>query len=245
MSLHAFRRLVCSHCGKILDVPIYCGNRFCPVCSKVRASKIRKKLNAVIDLQERRDGYTFKHITLSTVSIDDLQGQIKFLLASFRRLRQRAFWKSKVSGGAYVIEITGKPGKWHAHFHCIVYSRYMKWDKLQKQWNSCSGGLSCYIQNIFSRTAVNYMTKYLTKTDLKPALHNEVSIALKSLRLVSMFGEWHNLQVNIRKDRPVCSECGYGVFELLNVFTSVPVWKVIWKEIDRESERGDAVKMLD
>lgn len=243
MSLHAFRRLVCSHCGAILDVPIYCGNRFCPVCSKVRSSKIRKKLNGVIDLQERRDGFTFKHITLSTVSIDDLQGQIKFLLASFRRLRQRAFWKSKVSGGAYVIEITGKPGKWHAHFHCIVYSRYMKWDKLQKQWNNCSGGLSCYIQNIFSRTAVNYMTKYITKTDLKETLHIPVSIALKGIRLVSMFGEWHNLVREVRKDKPVCSECGYGNFELFSKYTSDRPWKWFMVEITGGSERGDAEKM--
>jgi len=241
MALHAFRRLVCSHCGQVLDVPIYCGNRFCPVCSKVRSSKIRKKLNSVIELIERRDGFTFKHLTLSTVSIDDLESQIKFLIASFRRLRQRAFWKSKVAGGAYVIEITGTPGKWHAHFHCIIYSRYMKWDKLHKQWNNCSGGLSVYIQNIFSRRAVNYMTKYLTKTDLNPALHIQVSIALKSLRLVSMFGEWHNLVQQVRKDRPICWSCGKGEFELLNVYTSEPIWKTFYKEIDDRVERGDAI----
>jgi hypothetical protein len=119
----------------------------------------------------------------------------------------------------------------------------MKWDKLQKQWNSVSGGLSCFIQNIFARRAVNYMTKYITKTELNPELHIQVSIALKSLRLVSLFGEWHSLQKGTLKDRPICWNCGNGKFELLNLYTKEPFHKVFYKEIDLDPERGDAVKV--
>jgi len=124
--LHEFRRIICTVCGQVLDIPVYCGDRFCPVCSVSRSIRTRSRMQWLVDHQPKLHAHAFYFWTFSLKNCQDLPKGIAQLQKSFRKLRSRQYWKTHVEGGAFVIEIKGRPGDWHPHIHVIVYSTYMK-----------------------------------------------------------------------------------------------------------------------
>jgi hypothetical protein len=153
-------------------------------------------------------GYRFKHITLTIVSEADIAVMVKSIVRSFRRLRQRAYWKNAVKGGAFVIEITGRPGAWHAHIHAVIETRWMRWERLRNLWMDVSTGRGVYIQNIPAKECINYLTKYLTKSDMPDAVRRECGEALSSFRMYQPFGSWHGFMKTYIRERHACSGCG-------------------------------------
>lgn len=207
---HEFIRLVCTHCGHTIDVPVYCGNRFCNVCGFRRRSRVRHRLDWCVSHTPHITGYSFKHLTLTLVSESDIRSMIKKLVSAFRRLRQRAFWKSKVSGGSYVIEITGRPGAWHAHLHVIIYSSFLPYHKLLQLWITCSGSRGVYIQRVPPAQVVSYLTKYLTKPDIPDVVVREIADSLSGYRLFHPFGSWYKISSSCPKAKSDCPICHHS-----------------------------------
>lgn len=205
---HNYRLLYCRFCGFRLNVPIDCGNRFCPVCSKRRAFRIRNRISWILSNHQTKPGFCLKMITLSRPNCDQLDEGVSALVNSFRRLRQRKIWIDHVSGGATVIEVTGRPHDWHPHLHILCYSRYIPWKKLRSAWQSCSGGTAVYIQNMTADRAKVYVTKYVTKTDSPPHLSESISNVLRKYRLFQRFGDWHSLRIPKKLYDYPCPTCG-------------------------------------
>lgn len=214
---HQYISLVCTYCGHTISVPVRCGDRFCTVCNASRSRHTRSKLSGTLSQIPFVHGFTIKHLTLSTSNSETIPDGVNVLVKSFRRLRQRAFWKSRVLGGAYTIEVTGKPGSWHVHLHIVIHSRWLKYDTLLLHWNRVSGGLSCYIKNIPKNVIITYLTKYLTKSEVHPDYHVDVSIALRGTRLISYFGSWHNLSNKVKPSKYHCPKCNRLSWELLDI----------------------------
>lgn len=208
MDNHSYTRIVCTNCNAFFDVPVYCGNRFCPVCMVGRQSRVRRKLRGLVELVKPSPGYSIKHLTLTIRNMCDLKPMVEHLLKSFRRLRQRTFWKNYVEGGVFVVEVTGKPGDWHAHLHVVISARYLPYKKLLSQWIAVSGSRGVYIKRIPISAIVNYLTKYLTKTELAGVHQIEASAALKGKRMFQAFGCWHTLVGQVTCAVAVCSCCG-------------------------------------
>jgi len=204
---HEFLHIVCSHCGKRFDVPLYCGDRFCSVCGFPRRMRIRARLRFLVENVQLGDSESIKHITFTIPSELDLAQMIKRLVRSFRKLRQTKFWKRYISGGAFVIEITGEPGQWHGHIHCICQAGFVPWAKLKSLWEHFSGGKGVYITRIPLRAAVNYLTKYLSKSTVATEFRYDVSEALKGLRFFQPFGSWYHQDRKYPKPSKVCSRC--------------------------------------
>lgn len=210
--LHSFLSMVCGHCGRTISVPVSCGNRFCQVCNGPRKRKIRGKLSGFINTRKLRPRDTFKMLTLSVASTEDLKAQIDLLVASFRRLRQRAFWRNRVRGGLSVIEVTHSDAGWHAHIHAIIESAFLPYNELLSGWIAASGGRGCHVKAIPPQAITAYVTKYVTKSDMPEALQLQASDALKGRRLFQPFGEWHAPIAAIRIPHAVCRSCGTGYF---------------------------------
>ena len=204
---HGFRTLYCGKCGHMIAVRIDCGHRFCPLCSRRRARRVRNRLQALLQKNKKVPKAGVKLLTLSKANCKDLPSGIKDLVASFRRLRQRALWKHYVLGGAFVIEIKGRPGNWHPHIHAIIYSYYIPWARLRAAWRQCSGGTAVWISSVSNDRAVGYVTKYITKCDMPPALLDGVSSALRLFRLFTRFGCWHNIVLPALKFDCPCQQC--------------------------------------
>lgn len=156
-------------------------------------------------------------LTLTIPNQPDQYKMIKTIIKSFRKLRQRQYWKNHVDGGAYVIEMTGRPANWHAHIHMIIMSRWMKWEKLLRIWQTVSPGRGVWIDDIPQSEAVGYVTKYISKLSVPDHLNLEVNLALKGVRLFSPFGSWHSTNLKYVKPSLVCGECGIGTFVAMSM----------------------------
>jgi len=203
------------HCGDRHDVPVNCGDRFCPVCSISRRGRVRYRLSQLTKLVKPAFKYSTKFITLTQPNSSDLQAGVKQIMASFRRLRQTQFWRKYVDGGASVIEITGKKGAYHVHIHAVIHSRFIPQRLLSKMWEASSGGSIVWITRIPVAAVVSYLTKYLSKGVDVPDDDVEMSNALRGVRLFQPFGTWHSPERKIPKHKSVCKICQHSEFGLL------------------------------
>jgi len=205
---HEYRQISCLHCGHTITVPIYCGNRFCPVCSVPRLSRVRRRLNWIVQHVTPPKGYGIKFLTLTILNEPDLAEMLKHLVKSFRRLRQRAFWKQYVLGGAFVLEVTGRPGNWHAHIHSIIEARFIPYHKLISLWITVSGSRGVWIEKVPKNAIVGYLTKYLSKSSVPTEITDDVSEAVSGFRLFQPFGSWYAVNLTFQTEKPGCPICG-------------------------------------
>jgi len=161
--------------------------------------------------------YGFSHLTLTIPNETSLSEMVKSIRASFRKLRQTKFWKKRVIGGVFVIEITGEEGNWHAHIHAIIEARYMLYDKLVELWKRCSGGIGVWIARIKKKGITSYITKYLTKAGTPEAQLYHMSSALKGARLISPFGSWYAISALYVKPVGRCKDCKATDFSIASI----------------------------
>jgi hypothetical protein len=206
---HEWRTIYCRFCGHSIHVRVQCPNRFCPVCSRRRARRIRAALNLLFQKTKKIPSARFKMLTLSEPNCTELDVGIRSLVSSFRRLRQRSYWKNRVYGGAFVIEVTGRPNSWHPHLHIIMYSDRISWARLHRLWMKVSTGRSVWITNISLEKAKMYITKYITKVDAPAALLEDISTAVRRFRLFTRFGEWHSIVLPKLPEEVRCERCGH------------------------------------
>jgi len=143
------------------------------------------------------DGRTVRHfvLTLQTFPDGELADSLRKLRNSFRKLRRTPEWKSKVSGGAYVVEITRneKNGNWHPHLHLLAYGVYFPLKLLTALWSDATDGSTVvYVSQAHGKHA-NHLAKYAAKpTDLGTwpvDAINEYAKATHGQRMVQNFGD--------------------------------------------------------
>jgi ribosomal protein L37E len=212
---HRYRTIACRRCGDTFHVPISCGNRFCSICSGPRRRRVRAKLDAIVSHLRRHKQYSLKMLTLTIPNQEDIHDGFTKILHSFRRLRQRSFWKWKVKGGCWVVEVTGKPSAWHVHIHALLECKYIRHSLLKRHWMAVSDGSIVYIQQIHTSRAIGYVTKYISKGTVPEAFQLYISHGLKGARLFQVFGSWHNISLRVPKISYVCPECGYTHFRVV------------------------------
>ena len=206
-SNHKYLAIMCTCCGKHFDVPVYCGDRFCDICSYSRHGRVRKRLGWLISRYVPTKGSFLKHLTLTIPNQENLPKMLRSLLKAFRSLRQTAYWRNHVKGGAFVIEITGKTGSWHGHLHIVLDSTYMKWSVLRDLWIKYSGGRGVWINAIPPSQALSYLTKYLSKPEVSDQDLSEVNASLKGFRLFQPFGTWFAVNQTYVNPPAQCSSC--------------------------------------
>lgn len=189
---HPFITLFCGNCHHRLVVPVYCKNRFCPVCSKRRVKIVRHRISSLLDRLQLKGRERLVMVTLTIRSMKDPSDMMDHLVAAFRRLRNRVIWKRRVRGGFYVIEITRNDNMYHLHIHSICAADYIPWRKLSQQWESVSGSPGIHIKQTTKSKAIHYLTKYLTKPSSDIPI-DKLNAALKDRRLFQCFGTFQKL----------------------------------------------------
>lgn len=130
-------------------------------------------------------------VTLTIQNQGSVSAGVQILTKSFRRLRSRRAWKSRIDGGLYVIEVTGLRGHYHVHLHVLVNLRFFPVRLLSKIWSQVAPGKVVHIKRLPVRAAVVYVTKYLTKPSVDGSVIRIVEDGLKGARLFQPFGTWH------------------------------------------------------
>lgn len=173
-----------------------CKLRWCPRCHTQVARRISDNLTRALS---GKPNFRWKFVTLTTrASKLPLEDQVKHLRTSFRRLRQRKFWKTHVRGGYAVLEITynSKTHQWHPHLHVVADAEYMQQRQLSKEWLASSRDSFVVDIRAIKNTAaaVGYVSKYLGKLPELSILAdtektNEWITAIAGSRLINRFGE--------------------------------------------------------
>lgn len=218
LGLHEYRTIVCSHCGEEIDVPIYCGSRFCPVCQHSRLKRVRSRIAFILHRACTAPGFQLKMITLTIRNKSSVANGVQTLSKSFRRLRAKRAWKSRIPGGLYVVEVTGLPGHYHVHLHILVDCRFFPVRLLSKCWADVAPGKVVYITRLSVHAATGYVTKYLSKPSVPEGAVDDVERGLKSLRLFQPFGTWHGISHDWVRPVPKCRNCGQSGWELRDLF---------------------------
>lgn len=230
---HQFIHIHCEHCGHIINVPVYCGNRFCGVCAPARHARIADRLRFLVANTPRKPTYRLKFLTLTIANMPNLEEMVSFLIKSFRKFRQRALWKKYIDGGAFVIEVTGRPGNWHAHIHAIIFSRYIPREKFLKAWFRISAGRGVDIRQVPTDALCNHLIKYLTKRQEPEMITEEKEFVLKSYRLFQPFGTWFKLQRLYKRKPHPCEKCGKSCWTPWDISQDIFI-DSFWKEIEPE-----------
>jgi len=240
---HLFITLCCTHCGHKIDVPVYCGNRFCPVCGVARRMRVRNRLEFLAaNVAEPKD-MSMKFLTLTIPSQPDVFVMTRFILKAFRKLRQRAFWKKNVDGGAFVLEIKGAQGYWHVHLHAVLMCNFLPYDELLKLWIGCSKGRGVWIEKIPTDQIVKYLSKYLTKPSVDDVALNDANWALHGLRLFSPFGSWYNLNLTYSKPKAECPECHSTSWMPFDLVYSNHI-EQFWKDVETKPKVSPSSQLV-
>lgn len=215
-SKHLWRILTCKTCGEKHTVPLYCGDRFCPICSPTRLWRVRERFRRIIEKRRLRPGTSFKHLVLTVRNTEDPRDGLGCLLKGIKLFRSRKSWKRHVIGGAYVIEVTGGPGNWHIHAHFVIESYYWSVSQIKTEWESITGAWSVFIKEMAVKSIIYYLTKYLSKgTDLKTQ-KDDINRVLKGRRMFQPFGDWHSdapVFIPIRYKCEVCHDSRWTCFD--------------------------------
>jgi hypothetical protein len=177
-----------------------CHDRWCVPCGAESSARMGEQLWLAMD------GKQCRFLTLTRRhNSTPLTDQLDSLYACFNRLRERAFWKATVKGGAFFVEckLNEKTRAWHLHMHLIVTGDFIPQKALSKEWLAVTQDSSI----VDVRTIPNfenlarYVTKYVTKP-MDSAVYDdeermdEMIIAMRGRRLCSTFGTWRKLKLN-------------------------------------------------
>ena len=181
-----------------------CRLRDCPMCGIARMEFVAHQI-----LPWMIKAKNPKLLTLTIKHTDDpLIEQIEYLKKSFKKLRQRKFWKDHVAGGFWFFQVTfnQKNKQWHVHLHIILDSTYMLNIELQRLWRQITGSSFILKINVIEDYAqcvkhhARYVARPLKLTDLPEDRWPEYYEAFNGIRLVTSFGSARS--VSLRPTRP-------------------------------------------
>ena len=180
------------HTKKVRVASSRCKLRWCPICRDVSRQIVTHAVGDWLDDQAypKMITFTLKH------TLDPLEVQIKKLYDSFRKIRQRAYFKKHVTGGVWFFQIkqSCRTGEWHPHMHCLVAGTFLPHAQLKKLWLKITGDSTIVdIRPVIDRdSACCEVARYatspadLTTVDLDAAY--EIYEATKSKRICGSWG---------------------------------------------------------
>jgi hypothetical protein len=149
-----------------------------------------------------------KLLTLATVTQEALTREtVSTIRSAFQRLLHRSYFRERILGGLYVIEIKLGEAGWNIHLHALIDAPYLDQRTISNAWHQITG--DSYIVDIrraFSaRAGLRYILKYMLKP---PVLNGRESVydhALKGTRLVQPFGVFY--RAGKEKSVLTCPRC--------------------------------------
>jgi len=213
---HAWRTIACAHCGKMKRVPERCRDRFCSVCSGSARRRACRRIYALCEAAVARNRARIRFLTLTLRSTDDPSAQRSQLVSSFRRLRNSAFWKGRVSGGVWVLEVTHSPAGWHLHAHILLQGEFIPQHWLSQEWKKITNASVVDIRILpNTRAAAAYVCKYVSQTSIPENQRQLLAGCYAGYRFFQPFGEWSGIKITLPIYEGRCENCGYSGWVVL------------------------------
>lgn len=192
----AVRFYVDPRAGKVRPWVCRCRDRLCPFCSRARASAVTRQLAEAMEKIERP-----RMLVLTVKSRDRPLGeQLRALRKWFKRLRASVFWKARVRGGVYTVEVTRnvETGLWHPHLHIVFDGEYLPQKALRFVWHRITQGSEVvWVQDVSDRRgAAVELAKYVAKpariARWGQSAIREYAVGVAGARMVQSFGCCYN-----------------------------------------------------
>jgi hypothetical protein len=201
---------------RVKYVPIGCTN--CMECRKQKAREWQIRL--LEDIKTNTNG-KFITLTLSNKSYTELSLEITkldgynrdnaIITLAVRRFLERWRKQHKRSVRHWLVSELGHNGTENIHLHGIIWTDHTP-DEIEKHWQygyvwkgkrthviNKMGNLQYEIQNYINAKTVNYITKYVSKMDVKHQTYK--SIILTSAGIGSNYTNTYNSRLNKYKDK--------------------------------------------
>lgn len=169
-----------------------CKLRWCPICRDVSRMIVTSAVEDWLRIQKYP-----KMISLTLLHSDDpLERQITRIYDAFRKLRRRAYFQNRITGGVWFFQLTFNKHteQWHPHIHCLVAGKFLPQSQLKSLWHKITG--DSYVVDIRPvkdlQGCANEVARYattpadLTAVDLDRA--TEVYYATKGRRICGSWG---------------------------------------------------------
>jgi hypothetical protein len=178
--------------GDLMPALRRCRDRLCPLCGDRRGRQAANKCHALV---QRFDAPRF--VTLTQVArVESLEEALDRICESFQELRKHPFWKTRVRGGVWALEVTHRPSpaEWNAHLHVITDGEFMPQQGLSAVWQKITGdSFIVHIKAVPDRQqAAKYIAAYVAKPlDVQrwpDAAIREFGDAMHGRRLLQPFG---------------------------------------------------------
>lgn len=157
----------------LLSGGFFCNNRFCPVCSWLKAKRTAFELLELLKVVQINENKAFVFITLTVpnVSASQLRSTIEDMNISFNRLWKVKEFKAMNKGFIRKLEITynSERDDYHPHFHivcCVNKSYFTSRDYLKKK----------RLLELWQQATRN---PNITQVDIKPCRMNTVKEILE------------------------------------------------------------------
>jgi len=182
-----------------------CRDRLCPLCSALRG---RECTDRVTKLVQRMNAPRFVTLTVKNDAAP-LASQVDFLFTCFRKLRAHAWWKKKVTGGCYSLEVTynAREATWHPHLHLIVDGEFLPQKELASIWKQITGGSPIvWVEKVNDAArSAKYIAAYVnTPPDVHtwpPRTIVHYAEAMHGRRVLGCFGSMHAANVDASRAR--------------------------------------------
>jgi hypothetical protein len=184
--------------------PGLCRDRLCPTCGRMRAHTLSKQTRALIN-----DADAVRLVTLTMQQTDEpLANQLANLRDAWKRLRRMLWWKDRVRGGVYGVEVKWSTtnGRWHPHLHALVVGEYLEQRVLSAIWSELTGGSFIVDVRMVNNRAdgAAYVAAYVAKgsrvDQWPPDRIAEFGEAMHGVRLLQTFGCMHGRKLDADDD---------------------------------------------
>lgn len=157
-------------------VPVLCKSQLCPRCRSLMATKIKRKLSAVLETGE------WRHATLTTINDGTpTPEKLKAIIKNFAKFVRAMKKKNKNFKYFRALEIS-KSGMIHIH---AIINTYIQQPDLSRLWYEISGSYIVWINKIKNnKKIVNYVCSYITKKDENEE-HSKLLFEIRTRRFSS------------------------------------------------------------
>lgn len=122
----------CKCSDSIIPINYNCNKNGCPVCSKIRANKIRSKLKPLLQ-QYNRNPYSsefLSFITFSPENFNSYKEGLDKIRKDFKEFLRLNYVKNRIKGGLIFLEAKTKNKfnefkGWNIHIHALIYGKYL------------------------------------------------------------------------------------------------------------------------
>ena len=125
---------------KAIVAPHRCNSRWCPICGKIRRSKLQSRIVHLVRKYGQED-LRFVTITQRDYPHETLLHAGDRLRKSLKELYRTGLWHDLVKDWYIRYEADYNPIRqsWHYHAHLLTHGRYMPVDKIRRVWQQITG----------------------------------------------------------------------------------------------------------